>query len=212
MTHEKRGKRFVERYERRAAERRANKRPIVSPLTRIGRLLVGVVIVLLGILMLVFPGPGIVAMLAGLLILAGEFRILAVVLDRGEEFTAPVATSVWRVFRSHARECFSSRMMGFAVTMLIGAFGSGILYGAAYISTRVMPDLFRSFDVAEIIQLLLVIHLVLLSLSTILAFVALFVGGTKERTRAAKVNFTLAVFVLVASATGVAAIELSQRV
>ena len=48
------------------------------------RLAVGIVLLLAGFIMLFIPGPGIVAILAGLAMIAGESRSLAGRLDRTE--------------------------------------------------------------------------------------------------------------------------------
>lgn len=75
------GRRFIDRYERRAQLRRE----YPNPLMRFGRLALGVVILLAAIPIGAIPGPGGVAVvLAGLYMLAGEVRWIARLLDWGE--------------------------------------------------------------------------------------------------------------------------------
>ncbi len=65
------GRRFQDRYER-------NRAPDSPRLARVGGALV---LALLGLVMLVTPGPGLAALGVGLALLAGEFRAVARFLD-----------------------------------------------------------------------------------------------------------------------------------
>lgn len=96
MTRRRRYTRFIERYEQRSLERR--ERP-PHPVRRLALVVVALTVILIGVALLVLPGPGWLVLLAGLFILAGEFRWVAVTLDRSEEIAAPRAERVWRFLR-----------------------------------------------------------------------------------------------------------------
>lgn len=86
-----RRRRFVERYERRRAERH-------HPLQRPIRVTIGVVLILGGVAIGWLPGPGFVILaFPGALLVASEWRRAALLLDRVEEETIP------RMRRLHAR-------------------------------------------------------------------------------------------------------------
>ena len=71
------GKRFCQRYERRARERK-------SPAARIGWSALAVVLILLGIVFLPLPGPGFIPIGLGLALLAQESAVVARFCDRAE--------------------------------------------------------------------------------------------------------------------------------
>lgn len=97
MQRKRRYRRFIERYEQRQGERRVNPQ---HPLRRFVWVLVGILLVLVGIIVGVVPGPGgAVFGFAGLFILAGEFRRVALALDRGEEIAAPRLQRFWNRMR-----------------------------------------------------------------------------------------------------------------
>jgi len=75
--HDAPGRRFTRRHERlNGAQRHAA--------ARVLRALLGVLLVLVGVVFMALPGPGIVPALAGLSLLAGESRRIAQALDRLE--------------------------------------------------------------------------------------------------------------------------------
>jgi hypothetical protein len=71
------GQRFARRHERLNGGAR-------HPAGRVLRAMLGVLLVLVGLVFMALPGPGIVPVLAGLALLAGESRRLAERLDRAE--------------------------------------------------------------------------------------------------------------------------------
>jgi hypothetical protein len=71
------GERFARRHQRLGERAR-------GPARRLLRIVAGVALVALGLVFMVLPGPGIVAALAGLALLAGESRRIAGWLDRAE--------------------------------------------------------------------------------------------------------------------------------
>lgn len=86
-----RRRRFLDRYERRRAERH-------HPLKRPIRVTIGVVLVVTGVAIGWLPGPGfIILALPGALLIASEWRRAALAMDRLEEETIP------RMRRLHAR-------------------------------------------------------------------------------------------------------------
>lgn len=90
-----RRRRFVDRYERRRAERLAGRH---HPLKRPIRVTVGVVLILAGVAIGWLPGPGFVILaIPGSLLVASEWRRAALAMDRLEEETIP------RMRRMHAR-------------------------------------------------------------------------------------------------------------
>lgn len=90
-----RRRRFVERYERRRAERLAGRH---HPLKRPIRVTIGVVLILTGVAIGWLPGPGFVVLaFPGALLVASEWRRAALLMDRVEEETIP------RLRRLHAR-------------------------------------------------------------------------------------------------------------
>lgn len=87
--------RFLDRYERRRAERLAGRH---HPLKRPIRVTVGVVLILTGVAIGWLPGPGFVILaFPGALLIASEWRRAALAMDRIEEETIP------RMRRVHAR-------------------------------------------------------------------------------------------------------------
>ena len=89
--------RFIARYEQRQRERAA--RP-VNPFRRIWMIITGIMLIIGGAIFGLVPGPGgSIVVLAGLFMLAGEFRRVAIALDRGEQFAAPRAVRFWRRIR-----------------------------------------------------------------------------------------------------------------
>jgi hypothetical protein len=77
LTASESGHRFRDRYRRTAGERHSLKRVVLIGF--------GVGLCIAGVLMLVFPGPGLVAILLGLGIMAGEVLLVARLLDWAEE-------------------------------------------------------------------------------------------------------------------------------
>lgn len=71
------GKRFCQRYERRARERK-------SPASRIGWSVLAVVLIIVGIIALPLPGPGFIPIGVGLALLAQESAAVARFCDRAE--------------------------------------------------------------------------------------------------------------------------------
>lgn len=87
-----RRRRFVDRYERRRAERDAGRH---HPLTRPIRVTVGVALILFGVAIGWLPGPGfIIFAFPGALLVASEWRRAAIVMDRVEHQTVPWARHV----------------------------------------------------------------------------------------------------------------------
>lgn len=83
----RRRRRFVDRYERRRAERDAGRH---HPLTRPIRVTVGVALILFGVAIGWLPGPGfIVFAFPGALLVASEWRRAALIMDRVEHETVP---------------------------------------------------------------------------------------------------------------------------
>ncbi|WP_240746942.1 PGPGW domain-containing protein [Cryptosporangium phraense] len=81
--------------------------------------LVGVVLLAVGVLLLVLPGPGLLLVLAGLLVLASEFPAL-------EKYVDPV-----RERAMQAAEASVSSPLRLAGSIVFGAFliGSGVVWG-----------------------------------------------------------------------------------
>lgn len=79
--------RFLERYERRRAERAAGRH---HPLKRPIRVTIGVVLILVGVAIGWLPGPGFVVFaFPGALLVASEWRRAALMMDRVEHETVP---------------------------------------------------------------------------------------------------------------------------
>ena len=62
--------------------------PLPTPVRRILILLIGSTVLIAGVLMLVLPGPGLLAIIAGLAILATEFAWAEAVLTRARQRAA----------------------------------------------------------------------------------------------------------------------------
>ncbi|MCB0880285.1 MAG: hypothetical protein KDC46_15030 [Thermoleophilia bacterium] len=83
----RRRRRFLDRYERRLAERRAGKH---HPLKRPIRVTIGVLLILFGVAIGWLPGPGFVIFaFPGALLIASEWRKAALLMDRVEHETVP---------------------------------------------------------------------------------------------------------------------------
>jgi uncharacterized protein (TIGR02611 family) len=65
--------------------------PLPTPVRRILILLIGSTVLIAGVLMLVLPGPGLLAIIAGLAILATEFAWAEAVLTRARQRAARLA-------------------------------------------------------------------------------------------------------------------------
>jgi uncharacterized protein (TIGR02611 family) len=65
--------------------------PLPAPVRRLLVLLIGSSVLIIGVLMLVLPGPGIVVIIVGLAILATEFAWAEVLLIRARERAARLA-------------------------------------------------------------------------------------------------------------------------
>ncbi|MEO6866585.1 MAG: hypothetical protein ABI200_01035 [Gaiellales bacterium] len=92
-----RRRRFLERYEIRHAERLAGRH---HPLKRPIRVTIGVVLVLAGVAVGWLPGPGFVVFaVPGALILAGEWRRAALIMDHVEHEAVPYLRHVYARLR-----------------------------------------------------------------------------------------------------------------
>ena len=81
--------------------------------------IVGGVVVLIGIALLVLPGPGLLLVLAGLLILASEFPAL-------ERYVDPVQA---RAMKAAEDSVSSPLRIAWSVCMGLGLIGAGIAWG-----------------------------------------------------------------------------------
>lgn len=91
-----RGKRF-------AAHHTRAHRPDAPKWMRIATLTLGFVLLVLGIVMIVLPGPGLLAIIAGGVLIAEESSTAARVLDR-LDLAAARAGARWRAWRARRRE------------------------------------------------------------------------------------------------------------
>lgn len=88
------GRRFEERYER---------TPNGAPLKKCGQVGLGILLALVGLVLLFFPGPGILLLLVGAALAAEESRTVARWLDRAEVGVRRAISSARRRFRRSAR-------------------------------------------------------------------------------------------------------------
>ena len=109
------GSRFVERRQRRAG---------ASRMQRVIALALGSVLFVAGILMLVFPGPGVIGMLLGLALMSGESAGAARLLDRLDVVGHRVVRAVKRRWRAQ------SKPMRIITAVLF--FGAGAAFTAAF--------------------------------------------------------------------------------
>jgi hypothetical protein len=153
------GRRFVERWEQRRAERERRSNPV----TRFGRLLLGVLVLLAAIPIGAIPGPGGIGVtLAGLYLLAGEVRWIARLLDWGELQGRPHAERGMRWWM-HRHVRVVRIVLAFLV---VGPLFVLLLRGGAY--------------------LLLVIWTGALTLLLLLDVIVLLAGGVARRARRAR--------------------------
>ena len=86
------GSRFQKQFDR-------NRREAASGLGRVLRVAAGVMLLPVGLFLLAFPGPGLVVIAIGAVLIAREFRWAAKVLDWLELRARPTATRLTRAWR-----------------------------------------------------------------------------------------------------------------